>query len=154
MNARTAKLIEGLDPKARNAFTKFATDAEKVAADYGCEYKAVSGNRTYAEQDALYAQGRTRPGPRVTNARGGQSNHNFGIALDFGVFMNGKYIDESNPRLASKIHREIAKDAADYGLDWGGNWHSITDEPHFEIRTGLTLAQKRAKFEAGGSVLG
>nr|WP_295770097.1 M15 family metallopeptidase [Rhodoferax sp.] len=41
--------------------------------------------RSCAEQDALYAQGRTAPGNKVTNAKSGDSNHNFGIAFDIGV---------------------------------------------------------------------
>jgi len=48
--------------------------------------KLISGLRTYEEQDALYAQGRTAPGPKVTNAPGGHSNHNFGLAFDM-VFL-------------------------------------------------------------------
>src|SRR5687768_17388797 len=57
--------------------------------------KIISGNRTYAEQNLLYAQGRTKPGDIVTNSRGGQSNHNFGIAWDVGIFVKGKYLKES-----------------------------------------------------------
>jgi hypothetical protein len=45
--------------------------------------------RSFAEQDALYAQGRTKPGKIVTKARGGFSNHNFGVAFDIGVFKGG-----------------------------------------------------------------
>jgi peptidoglycan LD-endopeptidase CwlK len=153
IHPRTKKHIDRLDPKVRNAFTKFAEDAQALTKELGMEYLGVSGNRTWAEQDALYAKGRTKPGPKVTNAKGGQSNHNFGIAMDFGVFKNGKYLDDINPVLAAKIHRLVAQDAADYGLDWGGNWESFSDEPHYEYHTGLTMAQKRAKYKATGSVL-
>ena len=153
MDDRSLKIIATLDPKAQRSFKKFLTDAKKVAADYGCDYVAISGNRTYKEQDALYAKGRTKPGKIVTNARGGQSNHNFGIAADFGVFCNGQYIDETNPKLASKIHKDVAKDSLDYGIEWGGNWKSFKDEPHFEISTGLSLAEKRKRYEKLGSVL-
>jgi len=57
--------------------------------------KIISGLRTYAEQDALYAQGRAKTGPKVTNARGGYSNHNFGIAFDVGVFEGNRYLPDS-----------------------------------------------------------
>ncbi len=55
----------------------------------------ISGLRSYEEQDALYAQGRTAPGNKVTNARGGYSNHNFGIAFDIGVFSGNRYLPDS-----------------------------------------------------------
>lgn len=47
-----------------------------------CDYYATLGYRTVAEQDALFAQGRTKPGPRVTDAPGGLSLHNYGLAVD------------------------------------------------------------------------
>lgn len=56
---------------------------------------AHSGLRTYEEQNALYAQGRTAPGNKVTNAKGGFSNHNFGIAFDIGIFEGAKYLGDS-----------------------------------------------------------
>ena len=55
--------------------------------------KIISGSRTYAEQNVIDAQGRTTPGKIVSNAKGGQSLHNFGIAWDVGIFKNGKYLD-------------------------------------------------------------
>lgn len=104
-------------------------------------------------QDDLYAQGRTQPGEVVTRARGGQSNHNFGIAGDFGVFSGKAYLDISKPDLAAKVHKACSMHAADCGLEWGGSWKSIVDMPHYEIATGLSMAQKREKFKAKGSVL-
>ena len=46
--------------------------------------------RTVAEQDALYAQGRTKPGKKVTNAPGSSysSQHQWGIAFDFYLIMD------------------------------------------------------------------
>ena len=94
----------------------------------------------------------------MTNAKGGQSNHNFGIALDFGVFKDGKYLDgsklKSDKTLASAVHRQVAeKVASKHGIEWGGNWTSFKDEPHFEYPTGLSMAQKRARYEKHGSVV-
>jgi len=45
--------------------------------------------RTNEEQNELYAQGRTKPGNIVTNAKGGQSMHNYGLAIDFAPVVNG-----------------------------------------------------------------
>ena len=97
-------------------------------AAVGIQIKVISGTRTYEEQDALYAQGRTKPGKKVTNARGGYSNHNFGIAFDIGVFEGTKYLGES-PK-----YKAVGAIGLDLGLDWGGNWTSIKDQPHFQLR--------------------
>ena len=155
IDSRSARNIATLDPKAQAAFTRFTHAAKAVAATMGCDYIAIAGNRSWAAQDALYAQGRTtgKPGAKVTNARGGYSNHNFGIAIDFGVFADGKYLDETNPRLADKVHRACAEHAEDNGLAWGGLWESFPDTPHYEMATLLTLAQKRERFEMKGSIL-
>jgi peptidoglycan L-alanyl-D-glutamate endopeptidase CwlK len=107
--------------------------------------RLISGVRTYAEQNALYAQGRTRPGKKVTNARGGQSNHNFGIAWDIGIFSDGKYLPES------PIYKQAAPVAlaATTGLEWGGNWITIQDKPHYQLLTNRTISEVRDLFESG-----
>lgn len=56
----------------------------------GFDFKATLGYRTYGEQMALWAQGRTKPGPKVTNAKGGESQHNFGLAVDLVRLKKGK----------------------------------------------------------------
>lgn len=98
------------------------------AADNGITIKVLSGTRSYAEQEALYAKGRTAPGPKVTNARGGYSNHNFGIAFDIGVFSGGKFLTDS-PK-----YKAVGVLGMELGLEWGGNWTSIVDQPHFQLR--------------------
>jgi peptidoglycan LD-endopeptidase CwlK len=82
-----ATLLPKIQPYARALVAK--------AAANGITIKVISGLRTDEEQNDLYAQGRTKPGRIVTNARGGYSNHNFGIAFDIGVFDGGSYLDES-----------------------------------------------------------
>ncbi len=148
LDARTVKHIASLDPKARVIFQGFAMEAKMIAEELGCDYIGISGHRTWEEQDRLFTQR-----PRVTRAAGGFSNHNFGIAMDFGVFRGKVYLDEAQPELASKVHRAVAKIANRHGLDWGGDWPKFRDEPHFEIETGLTMAQKRNVYRKRGSVL-
>jgi peptidoglycan L-alanyl-D-glutamate endopeptidase CwlK len=87
----------------------------------------ISGLRTYAEQTALYAQGRTLPGDIVTKAPAGYSNHNFGVAFDIGIFTGAKYLDNS------PLYRQAGRIGKSIGLVWGGDWKSIQDEPHFEL---------------------
>ena len=147
-DSRTLKNIATLDPKAQPRFRAFAEAAKDIAATMKCDYIMISGHRTWEEQDELYDRR-----PRVTKARGGYSNHNFGIAGDFGVFQGKVYLDESNPALASKVHKACAAIAPKFGLSWGGTWKTFTDEPHYEINTGLTMASKRLIYKKEGSLL-
>lgn len=98
------------------------------ARERGIDCRIVSGTRTADEQNALYAQGRTKPGPKVTNARAGFSNHNFGIAFDVGIFEGKRYLEES------PLYKVVGSIGQSLGLDWGGNWKTIEDEPHFQLR--------------------
>jgi peptidoglycan L-alanyl-D-glutamate endopeptidase CwlK len=91
-DARTEKNIATLMAPAQQVARQFM----KATSGFGMRVSILSGTRTYAEQDALYAIGRTvqlnhKP---VTNAKGGRSNHNFGIAWDMGLFdSSGRYLD-------------------------------------------------------------
>ena len=98
------------------------------AAAMGIQIRIISGFRTYEAQAALYAQGRTSPGRVVTNARPGYSNHNFGIAFDVGVFEGSRYLGES-PK-----YKAVGALGMDIGLEWGGSWKTLVDEPHFQLR--------------------
>lgn len=153
LDERTVSNIATLDVKCRERFAQFARLAKATAATLGCDYVMISGNRSYADQDELYAQGRTQPGKIVTKARGGYSNHNFGIAGDFGVFRGKAYLDGSDATLAAKVHKACSVHAKACGLAWGGTWTGFTDLPHYEVSTGLTMAEKRARMAARGSVL-
>lgn len=142
-SARTNKTLSTLLPAIRPDFITLLTSATKIASRHGLTVEAISGTRTYAEQDHLYAQGRTRPGSIVTNAKAGQSNHNFGVAIDLGLFRGSSYIDSTEPELASKVYAEIAANAP-AKLAWGGYW-KIRDTPHFEYKHGLTMSQLRER---------
>lgn len=150
---RTEKNLGSLRTEVQPKFRRFMAEAQAMAAAQGVDYLTISGLRTYAEQDALYAMGRTNPGKKVTNARGGYSNHNFGDAIDNGVFRGIRYLDGSDKKadrdLAANIHRQAAVIAKRHGLVWGGDWKSFKDYPHFEDATSLTMPQKRAKVKSG-----
>ncbi len=110
----------------------------------------VQGYRTYAEQDTLYAKGRTTSGSKVTNAKGGQSNHNFALAVDvFPLLEDGKLHMEKDAENI-KILKKIAPVGIAQGLSWGGNWKSFKDYPHFELSTGKNMAQLREAVSAVG----
>lgn len=157
LDARSESVIMTLDAKAQPKFREFLHRAKATAATLGCDYLLISGHRSWEEQDRLYDQGRTAPGAIVTNAKGGQSNHNFGIAADAGVFRAGDYLDGSKDKaardLAAKVHRACSEHAEACGLEWGGSWTSMVDLPHYEVKTSLTIAQKRELYQRKGSVL-
>lgn len=97
----------------------------RLAAE-GLTFKVTSGNRTQAEQDALYAQGRTKPGPVVTWTR--KSRHIGGRAIDLTLF-SGK-----NPVWESRHYDRAGVIGEELGLVWGGRWKGgKTDRPHFEL---------------------
>lgn len=152
-DSRTEKNLETLDPKAQIKFRAFIAQAQTIASNMGYKYIAISGNRSYKQQDALYAKGRTTKGSKVTNAKGGYSNHNFGIALDFGVFNSTEYLDATSPKEAHKVHASVAQVAEEHGIEWGGNWRSFKDTPHYQIKTGLTNKQKRKLMKEKGGIL-
>lgn len=87
----------------------------------------TQGFRSIAEQNALYAQGRTKPGKIVTNAKGGQSKHNFGKAFDICFLINKKasYVGPWD---------KVGSIGEKCGLIWGGRWTKFVDKPHFEIK--------------------
>lgn len=145
MDSRSQKNLNSLYEPTRNQFAGFLREAQILAGQKGLEYRAICGTRTFEEQAQLYAQGRTKPGKIVTNARPGSSFHNFGLAIDCGVFEGGKYLDETNPRKAAAFHREASKLCAKHGLRWGGNFKSIVDMPHYELDTEVTLAKMRLR---------
>jgi len=145
LDSRTETNIATLTPKAQEQARVFMG----VVLSAGISAKIIDGNRTYAEQNALFRKGRDSngnvvdPSKVVTNARGGQSNHNFGIAWDIGVFSGNTYLGNS------PLYDTIGKIGRDLGLEWGGDWHSFTDKPHYQCRTGKTIQQVRALFESG-----
>lgn len=111
----------------------------------------TSGLRTWEEQDALYARGRTAPPlgkeHQVTKARGGYSWHNFGLAADL-VPLG----DDGRPRwddtaLAWDL---IGREGEAAGLEWGGRWPEFPDRPHLQGRGTLTLERARALYKASG----
>jgi len=107
-----------------------------AAKAQGIVIVVTSGLRTYDEQNALYAQGRTKPGKKVTNAAAGQSVHNYGFAVDIVLIIDGKTAswDVKSDWDGDKVADwdECVRVFAKYGWSWGGNWTSFKDMPHFE----------------------
>ncbi len=123
----------------------------ELCAHAGLAVLVTQGLRTWQEQDALYAKGRTVPplgkANIVTNAKGGQSYHNFGLAFDIVVLdaVGKADWDTDHPGWAA-----AAKIGKSVGLEWGGDWKTFKDQPHFQYTAGLALADCRAQFADGG----
>ena len=92
--------------------------------------------RSKEEQDALYAQGRTAPGRKVTNARGGYSYHNYGLAFDCVPMIDGRARWDR-----VDLFNKMGQIGTSLGLIWGGNFKSFKDRPHFQWSNGLTIKQ-------------
>lgn len=145
-DSRTERNIQTLHLRAQEAARAFMR-AALAALAAGITARIISGTRTYAEQNALFRIGRFgNPGPIVTKSRGGQSNHNFGIAWDIGIFQNGAYLPDS-PLYTTAAQAGLA--AGIIGLEWGGNWTDFVDRPHYQLSTGLSITQVRQRFENG-----
>lgn len=116
-----------LHPELVAAWHKFAN----VMAEVGHPVFLVEGYRSFERQDWLYAQGRTRDGKIVTNAKAGQSDHNpdpdgLSHALDF-AFRGREPFAEWHPwGFAGQV-------AAQLGLEWGGTWRK-PDKPHLALK--------------------
>ncbi len=100
--------------------------------------------RSDAEQEALYAQGRTKPGPKVTNARAGQSFHQWRVALDLYPLVNGKPDFSGRSPNWHKIAAVFKK----HGFEWAYEWKRFKEMPHFQMTGGHPLSY----FQNGGKL--
>lgn len=127
----TKQRIEKIHPKLRVELTTIVKELELRNVDI----RIVQGLRTFKEQDDLYAQGRTTPGNKVTNAKGGESYHNYGLSVDFVLLhKDGKISwdmkeDMDNDKKADWM--EVVEVFTKYNWSWGGLWKT-PDNPHFE----------------------
>lgn len=123
-------------PKVERMCGVFLSKCKKA----GYELRITHTYRSTAEQNALYAQGRTTPGARVTNARGGDSLHNYRVAFDV-VFIKG--LKAWYPPASSPLWQEIGKIAQSIGLEHGDR--GFVDLPHFQYRAGYSLEDFKKK---------
>ncbi|WLV25124.1 M15 family metallopeptidase [Aciduricibacillus chroicocephali] len=106
--------------------------------------------RSSADQDELYAQGRTSGGSIVTNARGGESYHNYGLAVDFALKNSqGEAIWDMNydgNGNGKADWMEVVDLAKELGFEWGGDWPGFKDYPHLQMDFGLTISQLKEGY--------
>lgn len=136
--------LDDLEPRVR----VMAEQLLAQAAAGGIPLTVTFTRRSMDTQAALYAQGRTSPGPVVTNARPGYSFHNFGLAIDVvpSELLRLPHWGDTpaTQTRANALWAEISAIGKSIGFRWGGEFTTIRDRPHFEWSGGLTLAQLRA----------
>lgn len=162
MDATTEKRIKLLHPKIRDEVLDLVNKANK-ATGKDVTIRIVQGYRTIEEQNILYALGRTVKNPVgasprkplgniVTNARGGSSYHNYGLAIDFAFLIKNRGIiswdtrkDWDNDTTADWL--EVVRIFLKAGYKWGGNFSSIKDYPHLEKTFGYNWRTLFAKYK-------
>ena len=139
--------VTQLHPRLKEKFELL----QKKCAQKGITIRATECLRTAKEQDALYAKGRTVPGPKVTNASGkdAKSMHQWGVAVDIVIDMDADKDGDVDIRdlYNVKLLNVVGKIGESIGLEWGGSWKSIVDKPHFQLPDwGSTPAKLKAKY--------
>lgn len=125
-----------------------AANSEKLielSKEIGISILITSDFRSLQEQDALYQQGRDEGGAIVTNSKGGQSYHNYGLAIDFALRApKGKVIwdmEYDGNRNGKSDWMEVIAIAKRLGFTWGGDWESFPDYPHLQMDFGYSIQE-------------
>ena len=106
-----------------------------LCKDNGIDLLITSTYRDNESQQALYEQGRTTAGKVVTNAKAGDSWHNWRCAVDVVPMVNGKpNWDGLHP-----VWDQIGTLGEQAGLEWAGRWRTFKELAHFQYTGGLTL---------------
>jgi peptidoglycan L-alanyl-D-glutamate endopeptidase CwlK len=111
----------------------------------GIDIVITEGHRSVERQNELYDRGRTTDGNIVTYAEGGESYHNYGLAIDFALRLdNGNIVwdmnrDDNGNGKADWM--EVVSLAKNMGFEWGGDFSNFKDYPHFQMDFGLSIRE-------------
>jgi len=135
MDKATEQRIAQLHPNIRQEVTNIINECNRSLTGRA-QVRISQGLRTFKEQDDLYAIGRTKPGKIVTNAKGSQSIHNYGFAVDIVLIIDGMTAswDTAKDWDGDKISdwTECVNIFKKSGWSWGGDWKTFKDLPHFD----------------------
>lgn len=146
MNDASLARLSQVHPKLSNLIQQLAS---QLAAE-GIDLHVTQGLRSFQQQADLYAQGRTKPGPIVTNAPPGHSWHEFGLAVDVVPFDAQGKPDWNADHPAWK---RIVEVGISLGLFSGTQFHSIKDTPHFQLTGNFPTSPTddvRSLYESSG----
>lgn len=133
--------INLLHPKSRKDFQSYIEHAEDELNISIC---IVQGFRTFAQQQALYEQGRTKSGPIITWSPAGTSYHNYGLAIDVCPYKPGSQALDWNYDFS-----KLKPIAEQYKITWGGDFPAgKKDEDHFENKYGLNWRELLHRYNA------
>lgn len=145
---KSLERLQQLHPKIRDKAIDAYNEAVKVTP-VGVHPYITQTMRTFAESDNLYAQGRTKQGSIVTNAKAGQSYHNYGLALDFMLIINGKdsWTIDHNWMVVVNVFKK-------HGFASGLDFTTIKDAPHLEMRMGYNWRDLLIKHNNKDFIMG
>jgi peptidoglycan L-alanyl-D-glutamate endopeptidase CwlK len=123
--------LDDLIPVVKDRVERFI----EICKEHNIDLLVTSTYRDQESQAALYEQGRTTPGHIVTNAKAGDSYHNWRCAVDVVPLVNGKPNWDGN----DPIWNQIGMLGEQAGLEWAGRWHTFKELAHFQYTDGLTL---------------
>ena len=147
----TKEKIKLAHPKLRDELEELVEKINRDVLTGRAKVRITHTLRTFEEQDELYAQGRTKPGKKVTNAKGGDSFHNYGVSADIVLIINGISASWDTKKDFDKDQQsdwmEVVKVFKDAGWAWGGDWRTFKDMPHFEKTFGNTISTLKRKYQ-------
>lgn len=156
MDSISLERIKLLHPSLRKEVLELYTYINTNILGKGVRLRLAYTLRTNKEQDDLYAIGRTTKGSIVTNAKGGESIHNYGLAFDIvllidknldGVFEEASWDTVKDfDKDGTSDWMEVVKYLKSKGWEWGGDWKFV-DKPHFQ-KTKYTWKQLKTKVDS------
>ena len=130
-----SRSLDDLHPKVKQMCVDFLAKC----VQQGIDVIVTSTYRDSECQNSLYAQGRTKPGNIVTNAKAGQSFHNWKVAFDIVPLRDGKPVWGTSNDKDKELWCKVGKIGISLGLEWAGNWKKFQEYPHFQYTGGLSL---------------
>jgi peptidoglycan L-alanyl-D-glutamate endopeptidase CwlK len=136
-----SRSLDELVPPAKERVREFLN----LCKENDIDLLVTSTYRDHESQQALYDQGRTKAGKVVTNAKAGDSWHNWRCAVDVVPLVNGKpNWDGSDP-----VWDRIGELGEQAGLEWAGRWRTFKELAHFQYTGGLTLTDLKNGLHIG-----
>jgi peptidoglycan L-alanyl-D-glutamate endopeptidase CwlK len=148
MDQLTIDRIAQAHPKIREELKQYYIECNNKLPK-GVRLRFAYVYRSIAEQNVLYNQK-----PKVTNAKGGQSIHNYSLAFDYVIMLdkdNNGTFETIEWDLKSPYHKVVVDFFKSKGYEWGGDWKNFKDYPHFQKAFGHTWQSLKRKLDTGDS---
>jgi peptidoglycan L-alanyl-D-glutamate endopeptidase CwlK len=124
-------ILQGVVPELQKLAGYVVTDA----GHDNIEMVWTQGHRDGDYQDGLYEQGRSKPGKKVTWAKGKDAPHCHDAALDFAILVDGKANWNDDDELIDRLYHRVGEIGEAHGLEWGGRWpQPKTDKCHLQLK--------------------